>query len=106
MSESAWHESERLRARAGAVAAAADAGAGGRLTDSLCGTCKHAHIYRRRGGLTVIRCHGSCDGGALVVPPDIEACSKHEPLMAPDLDTLVSLALPIDTRELPPGAGW
>lgn len=62
----------------------------------LCGHCRHAIIYRRRGypHYTIM-----CTALDREVPDDISECSRYSNPSALSLSQMVSMALDIDARE-------
>jgi len=62
---------------------------------SLCGGCKHAHLYRRRDRADVsVYCHEL----GHYVPPDIVECSQFSAVAALSLHQMQKIALPVDPR--------
>jgi hypothetical protein len=62
---------------------------------SLCGGCKHAHLYRRRNKLDpAVYCYEL----GKYVPPDIVECSQFSAVAALSLHQMKEIALPIDPR--------
>lgn len=67
---------------------------------SLCGTCLHATVYRRRGYVHEVIWCNTLDRE---MPDDIDECSSYRSPHALTMDQMVSMALAIDAR--PDGRG-
>ena len=71
----------------------------GLTLDSLCASCKHGQVMRRRGKLDVMAfCHASFDS-MRQVPPDLAECSKYESNSVPSLHDMKKVAVIVDERE-------